>query len=119
MQVKKKKCSLFYTQVKYVGHILHEGQSSPAPGKVAAVRKWSEDMIWTPKQMKGFLGICNWYLIYIRNYASLAAPLMESLPGRYKYDPDKRTSKVPAHKQTISWTDLMRWNLEKMENIAM
>ena len=57
LHVKKEKCFLFYTQ--YVGHILHEGQRSPAPGKVAPVREWSEDMILTPKQMKSFLGICN------------------------------------------------------------
>ena len=102
LQVKKEKCFLFYTQVKCVGHILHEGQRSPAPGKVAAVREWSEDMIGTPKQMKTFLGICNGYSIYIPNHASLAVPLMDSLAGKYKYDPDKHTSKVPAHKQTIS-----------------
>ena len=101
--------------MKYVGHILHEGQRSPAPGKVAAVREWSEDMIRTLKQMKSFLGICNWYSIYIPNYASLAAPLMDSLAGKYKYDPEKHSSKVPAHKQTLTWTELMRENFEKIK----
>ena len=72
-------------------------------------------MIRTPKQMKTFLGICNWYSIYIPNYASLAAPLMDSLAGKYKYDPDKCTSKVPVHKQTISWTDLIRESFEKIK----
>ena len=72
------------------------------------MREWSEDMIRTPKQMKSFLGICNWYSIYNPNYASLVAPLMDSLAGKYKYNPDKRTTEVSAHKQTISWTDLMR-----------
>ena len=28
LQVKKEKCFLFHTQVKYVGHILHAGQRS-------------------------------------------------------------------------------------------
>ena len=116
LQVKKEICFLFYTQVKYVGHILHEGQRSPAPGKVAVVREWSEDMIRTPKQMKSFLGICNWYSIYIPNYASLAAPLMDSLAGKYRYDPEKCTSKVTAHKQRISSTDLVRENFEKIKN---
>ena len=59
LQVKKEKCFPFYTQVKYVGHILHEGQRSPTPGKVAAVHGWSKIMIRTPKQMKSFLGICD------------------------------------------------------------
>ena len=54
VQVEKEKCFLFYTQVKWVGHISHEGRRSPAPGKVPALRKWSEDMIQTPKQMKPF-----------------------------------------------------------------
>ena len=115
LKVGKEKYFLFYSQVKYVGHILHEGQRSPAPGKVAAEREWSEDGIWTPKQMKGFLGICNWYSIDIPNYASLAAPLMDSLTKRYKYNPDKRTCKSPAHKQTIDWTDLMHDNFEKIK----
>ena len=115
LQVKKENGFLFYTQVKYVGHILHEGQRSPAPGKVAAVREWSKDMIRTPKQMKSFLGICNRYSIHIPNYSSLAAPLMDSLAGKYKYDPHKRTSKISVHKQTISWTDLMCDNFEKIK----
>ena len=79
------------------------------------MREWSEDMIRTPKQLKRFLGICNWHSIYIPNYASLAAPLMDSLGRTYKYDPEKRTSKVPVHEQTISWTDLMRENFESIE----
>ena len=74
------------------------------------MREWSEDMILTPKHTKSFLGICNWYSIYIPKCVSLAAPLMDSLTGKYKYDHEKHTSKVPAHKQTISWTDLMREN---------
>ena len=115
LQVKKEKCFIFYTKVTYVGHILHEGQRSPAPEKFASVREWSEDMIRTPKEMKSFLGICNWYSIYIPNYASLAPPPMDSLAGKYKYDPDKRTSKVPAHKQNISWTDVMRDNFDKIK----
>ena len=112
----KPQTSNLYTQVKYVGHILHEGQRSTAPGKVAAVRELSQDIFRTPKQIKNFLGICNRYSIYISNYASLAEPVMVSLAGKYKHDPEKRTSKVPAHKQTISWTHLMRENFEKIKN---
>ena len=58
---------------------------------------------------------CNWYLNYIPNYASLTAPLMDSLAGKYKGNPDKRTSKVRVHKQTISGTHLMRENFEKIK----
>ena len=64
--------------------------------------------------MKSFLGICNWNRIHIPNYVSLAALHMDSLAGKYKYNPDKRTNKVPAHRQTISWTDLMHEKFEKI-----
>ena len=33
------------------------------------VRECSEDMIRTTRQMKSFFCICNWYSIYIPNYA--------------------------------------------------
>ena len=79
------------------------------------MHEWSEDMIRTPRQMKSFPGICSWYSIYIPNCASLAAPLLDLLAGKYKYDPDKHTCKDPAHKQTISWTDLMRENVDKIK----
>ena len=40
---------------------------------------------------------------------------MDSLAGKYKYNPHEHTSKVAAHKQTIIWTDLMRDNFEKIK----
>ena len=52
-------------------------------------------MICTPKQMKGFLGVCNWYSIYVPQYASLAAPLMDSLKGKYERAPEGGKCKVP------------------------
>ena len=79
------------------------------------MRAFSENIIRTPNQMKSCLGICNWYSIQIHNYASLAAPLMDSPGGKHKYNSDKRTGKVPAHQQTISWTDLMHEMFEKIK----
>ena len=35
----------------------------------------------------GFLGLANWYIIYIHKYADYAAPLMEALSGKYQYEP--------------------------------
>ena len=45
-------------------------------------------MIRTPKQMKRFPGVCNWFSIYIPHHASLAAPLMDSLKGKYEEAPE-------------------------------
>ena len=40
---------------------------------------------------------------------------MDSLAGEYRYGPVKRTSELPAHKQTISWTELTGENFEKIK----
>ena len=108
LQVKEEKCHLFCQRVKYCGHILHHGRRFPAFEKVAAVRDCTEAMISTPKQMKGFLGVCNWYSIYIPQYASLAAPLMESFREKYERAPEGGKRKVPKGRNLIEWTENMR-----------
>ena len=79
LQVKEEKCHLFCQRVKYCGDILHQRWRSPALEKVAAVCDWTEGLIRTSKQMKGLLGVCNWYSIYIPEYAFLAMTLIDSL----------------------------------------
>ena len=61
LQVTPEECHMLMGRVKYCGLILEGGMRKPAPSKVAAIKEWSEAMISTPKQMKGFLGVCNWY----------------------------------------------------------
>ena len=114
-QVKEEKCHLFCQRVQYCGHILHKGGICPAPEKVAAVRDCTEAMICTPKQMKGFLGICNWYSICISQYASLAGALMDSLKGKYDRAPEGGICKVPKDCNFIEWTEIMRQSFAKIK----
>ena len=74
LTVKPAKCHLFLKQVKYIGHILSKGCRYPDPQKTAALASWKADDIKTPKALKGFLGVANWYSIYIKDYATHAAP---------------------------------------------
>ena len=113
-QVKEEKCHLSCQRVKYCGHILHQGPRSPAPEKAAAVHDWTEAMIWNPKQMKGFPGVCNWYSIYIPQYASLAAPLMDSLKGKYQRAPEGGKCKIPKDSNFFQWTEIMRQSFAKV-----
>ena len=108
LQVKEQKCHVFCQRVKYSGHILHQRRTSPAPERLAAVRDWTEAMIRTPKHMKGLLRVCNWYSINIPQYASLAAPLMNSLKGSYERAPEGGKCKVPRDRNFIERTEIMR-----------
>ena len=72
-------------------------------------------MIRTPKQMKGFLGVCNCYSIYIPQYASLDAPLMDSMKRKYERAPDGGKCKVPKDGNFIEWTEIMRHSFAKIK----
>ena len=84
---------------------------SPAPFKVDAVRNWPKPK--TPEQMKGFLGVVNWYSIYIRYFSNIAAPLMTSLQGKYELvrgvDGRKGLFRVPRQQICIQWTPEMEF----------
>ena len=109
LKVRFEKCHLFMERIKYCVHVLHGGMRSPAPSKVDAVRNWPKPK--TPKQMKGFLGVVNWYSIYIRNFSNIAAPLMTSLQGKYERVPGvdgrKGRCRVPRERNCIQWTPEM------------
>ena len=85
LKVRFEKSHLFMERIKYCGHVLHAGMRSPAHLKVDAVRNWPQRK--TPKQMERFLGVINWYSIYIRKLSNIAAPLLTSLQGKYERVP--------------------------------
>ena len=72
-------------------------------------------MIRSPKQMRGFLGVCNWYSIYIPQYASLAAPLMDGLKARYERAPEGGKCKFPKDRNFIECTETMRQSFAKFK----
>ena len=74
LTVKPAKCHLIMKQVKYIHHILGKGCRYPDPQKTAALASWKADDMKSPKALKGFLVLANWYSIYIKDYATHAAP---------------------------------------------
>src|SRR5512134_3733770 len=64
-------------QVEFCGHVLAKNRRFPAPGKLMALQKWEVPKVVT--QLKGFLGLTDYYSGYVKNYAALAAPLTSKL----------------------------------------
>ena len=88
----RKKCQFFVKEVEFCGHVLGGGKRRPAPGKLLALEKW--EVPKTVTALRGFLGFTNYYSTYVKNYAELAAPLMEKLKvGRGE---GKKGSKKPV-----------------------
>ena len=69
------KCTFNRTSVKYVGIIISEGELRMDPVKLEAVCKWPQ--LKTVKDIQKFLGFCNFYRRFVKNYSELARPLFD------------------------------------------
>ena len=75
--VNPSKAHFFMKQVEFCGHVLKEGKREPAPGKLLSIQKW--ELPRTISQLRGFLGLTNYYSSYVDHYANYAGPLMSKL----------------------------------------
>ncbi|XP_058746621.1 uncharacterized protein LOC131619549 [Vicia villosa] len=75
--VKLPKCVFAVKQVNYLGHIISVGGVAPDPEKVQAMLDWPTPRSLT--SLRGFLGLTGFYRRFVKNYATLAAPLTDLL----------------------------------------
>lgn len=63
--------------IKYLGHIIGNGEIKPDPGRVKCIAEFPAPK--TVKQVRRFLGMAGWYQRYISNYSTIAAPMTNLL----------------------------------------
>ena len=68
-----KKSEFFVTKTKYLGFIISTDGISVDPEKIAAIVSWKEPN--TVKGVQSFLGFCNFYRRFVRNFGQVACPL--------------------------------------------
>jgi transposase InsO family protein len=76
-KLKPNKCKFLQKEVEYLGYIINENGSRPNPLKTKCINDFP-----TPKNVvetQRFLGLCNYYRKYIRNYAEIARPIYNLL----------------------------------------
>jgi len=73
LYLQPKKCSFNQTSVEYLGLIISEGELCMDPVKLNAVSNWPTPK--TIKEVQKFLGFCNFYRQFVKNYSALARPL--------------------------------------------
>jgi hypothetical protein len=72
---KLSKCTFHTSSIDYLGVIIEKGMMRMDPIKIAGIKNWP-----TPnkiKDIRSFLGFCNFYQPFIRGFAHLAWPLNE------------------------------------------
>jgi len=73
LQVNLKKCEFHVTRTEYLGFILSTDGIKVNPEKVSIVTNWT-----APINLRGvqlFLGFCNFYWRFIKDYGRVARPL--------------------------------------------
>lgn len=70
---KLKKCEFHQPKVEFLGHILSGQGISTDPKKIKSVEEWP-----TPtcvKDVQRFIGLCNFYRRFVKDFATIAKPL--------------------------------------------
>ncbi|CAF3358581.1 unnamed protein product [Rotaria socialis] len=68
------KCQFCKTKLRYLGHVVSQTGIEPDPEKIRAVRDYSIPI--RLKDVRTFLGLTGYYRRFIRNYATIAEPLI-------------------------------------------
>jgi transposase InsO family protein len=95
------KCEFFQNEVSFLGHIINEKGISVQQHKIKAVGSWPVPK--TIKEVKGFLGLTNYYRKFVPDYSKIAVPLTEM------------TKKPKDAKTNQSQTIKFAWGVEQQK----
>ncbi|CAF2145939.1 unnamed protein product [Rotaria magnacalcarata] len=83
LTLKRNKCQFCKTHLKYLGHIVSKEGIRPDPDELTAVREYP-----VPTKLKAgrtFLGLSSYYRHFIKNYDTIAEPLIALTPPIIAY----------------------------------
>jgi hypothetical protein len=81
--LKAKKCSFHKKQVEYLEVIIGQGKVKMDPVKVEGIAKWPIPA--TVKDVRSFLGFCNFYRSFIANFSAVAHPLNDLTKKQWQW----------------------------------
>ncbi|GBG92903.1 hypothetical protein CBR_g57661 [Chara braunii] len=110
-KINAKKCEWAKTQVLYLGHILDGDGIKPEDSKIVTIRDWPTPHTLT--ELRSFLGLANYYRKFVRNFSTIAAPLLRLLKKEaiWQWDKDctsalKRLKRVLIEYHVLKVADL-------------
>jgi hypothetical protein len=73
MKLNPDKCVWFSKSIKLLGHVISDKGIAPDEDKTESIKERKHPT--NVKELQSFLGICNYYRKFIKNFADIAAPL--------------------------------------------
>lgn len=79
LYAKPSKCTFYQDRVEFLGFVISQRGISMDPRRVIDIASW--ELPKTYRDIQVFLGFCNFYRRFIRNYSRIALPLTALLKG--------------------------------------
>ena len=78
------KCELHKLKISFLGHMVSKDGVETDPEKIKTVVEWPQSE--NAKQMQSFLGFCNYYRNFIRNFSEIAKSLFKMTSKKEKFE---------------------------------
>ena len=81
--VEPRKYHFHMEEVEFLGHVIRYREVSMQKSKVQAIIDWPRPR--TIKEVRGFLGLCNYYRYYIKNHSTNIKALIDLTKNEQKW----------------------------------
>lgn len=101
------KCKFLATSVEFLGYIISADGIAMDPKRVATITNWPVPR--SAKDIQSFLGFCNFYRHFIRNYSGIAVPLtaLTKTDVPFVWSPEAKAA-FEKLKHVFSTADILR-----------
>ena len=116
LTLKMRKCQFAMSEFVYLGHVVGGGLVQPEAAKLEAVRNFATPR--TKKEVRAFLGLTGYYRKFIKDFASISAPLSDLTrkngPNQVEWTPECSAAFNLLKQQMCSTPVLRSPDFEKM-----
>ena len=84
LRLHPQKCRFFCSEIKYLGFIINKEGIKPDPRRTEAIQNFPRPQ--KVKDIRSFIGSCNFYRKYIKDFATIARPLTNLIRKDVKFN---------------------------------